>query len=292
MKRNILLISLILTLSCCEKITEYPSLDNFRITKILNFSNSNDLEPSGFVNLDYDEAGNLIKESLYSYPNTLYTYREYDYENNALIEKRIYDGQAGNLKPGSYIKYEYENNKLTRESLFLAGGYLKYTSHFEYIGNNLSNTYKISNELGIHHQYKYTFNDLDLLILEETFMYDQKLDGFIKYFYDENNRLSKSENYNNDGTLVQTKIKNYKGNNNLSSEEIITDSTGTITKKYQNIYDNMENLLETRIINGQEFNALFKKKYNGKLLVEHIQYAETWGYSEWYVTRYEYSKFK
>lgn len=292
MKRFVILFLLILTLGSCKKINDYPSPENYRLTKILNFSNSTDSEPYGFVNLKYDGNGNLINESLYDFPNTLYTYREYDYENNVLIEKRIYDGQVGDLKLGTYRKYEYDNNKLTKESLFLADGTLKYTTHYEYDGNKLLTTYKVDDELGIHHQYKYTYNDLDSVILEETFMYDQKLDGYIKYYYDAIDRLFKSENYNSDGTLIQTEIKNYNGSSILPSEEIYYDNSGTLTQKYQLLYDNLDNLTEIRLVNNIEFHTLFKKKYEGKLLVEHIQYAPTWGYSEWYVARYEYSKIK
>jgi hypothetical protein len=204
MKRSIVLFSIILAISSCEKTNDYPSLDNFRLTKILNFNNSTDLEPSGFVNLEYDESGNLIKESLYDFPNTLYTYREYDYENNVLTEKRIYDGQVGNLRLSTYRKYEYENKKLIKEELHSSDGSLKYTTHYEFVGDNLKTTYNENDELGIHHQYKYTYNDLNILILEERFMYDQQLEVITKYLYDNNNRITKSEIYDSIGTKIKT----------------------------------------------------------------------------------------
>jgi len=291
MKRNILLFSLILTLSCCEKINDYPSLDNFRLTNILNFSNSTDSEPVGFVNLEYDGNGNLIKESLYDFPNTLYTFREYDYKNNVLTEKRIYDGQVGNLKLGTYRKYEYENEKLVKEELYTADGTLKYTTHYQFIGDNLMTTYKENNELGIHHQYKYTYNDLNLLILEESFMYDQLLDGFTKYYYDNSKRLTKTEIYDSKGTKIQTEENNYEGSKNVPYEVLYYDTDGTLTQTRKLLYDNLDNCTETTFVDGQGgTHTFFKKKYNGKLLIEHIQYDPSWGFAEWYVTRYEYSK--
>jgi len=209
-----------------------------------------------------------------------------------LTEKRIYDGQVGSLKLGTYYKYEYENSKLAKEELFLRDGTLKRTEYYEYIGNNLVNTYKISDELGIHHQYKYTYNDLNLLILEESFMYDQKLEEFKKYFYDDINRLSRTEIFNFDGTLIQTEEQKYVSDSELPSEITYYDSDGKLSQQQQLIYDELGNLIETKIIDSQGTHTLFKKKYYGKLLIEYIRYAPTWGYSEWWVTHYEYTEIK
>jgi len=293
MKKTLKLLSLILIFNSCEKISDYPSLDNYRLIKILNYSNSTDSEPYGFVDLDYDKDGNLIKELMYDYPNTLYTYKVYDYENNILKEKRIFDGEVGNLKLGTYVKFEYENEKLIKEELFLANGTVKYTTHYEFNGDNLMTKYKVNDKLGIHHQYKYTYNDLNLLILEESFMYDQQLDGFKKYYYDNNKRLTRTEIFDSSGTLIQTEQKKYDGSKKVPSEELYFDSNGVINQTRKLLYDNLENLTEILFVDNQGGTHTFlKKKYNGKLLIEYIQYAPTWGFTEWYVTRYEYSKIK
>jgi hypothetical protein len=295
---NIKFLSLIVTLigllGCSKDEIEkiYPTLDNHRLTKILNYSSSTDKEPNTFVDLEYNEYGNLHKESLYDYPNTLFTFREYFYENNLLKEKRIYDGQVGNLQLGTYSKYEYENNKLIAVELFLSDGTLKYTEHYEYNGNNLVNTYKFNDELGIHHQFKYTYNDFDSVILEENYMYDQKLEGFTKYYYDDNLRLIKTEIFNFDETIIQTEEQKYVGASTTPIEELYYDSEGKLSQQRQLLYDNLGNLIETKIIDSQGTHTLFKKKYNGNLLIEHVQYIPSFGYSEWYVTRYEYSKIK
>ena len=143
MKRGIILISMILGLACCEKASINPlsdnelNTDNYRLVKILNYGSTSDSEPNTFVDIEYDSNGNLIKESLYDYPNTLFTYRKYYYENNLLKEKRVYDGQVGNLQLGTYRVYQYENSKLIKEELFLSDGTSKYTKHYEYDGDNL-----------------------------------------------------------------------------------------------------------------------------------------------------------
>lgn len=291
-KTLLLTISLACIFSCTRDETEelYSPLGNYRLTKILNYTSSTDKEPSTFVNLEYNGDGNLKKESIFDYPNTLFTYREYDYENNLLIEKRIYEGQVGNLKLGTYSKYYYENGKLIKEELHLADGALKLTEHYEYIGNNLVNNYKVSDNLGVHHQYKYTYSDFNLVILEENYMYDQKLEGFRRYFYDDNNRLTRTEIFNFDGKIIQKEEQKYVGTNMLPSEVFYYDSEGNLTQQRQILYDNFGNLTETKIIDSQGTHTLSKKKYSGKQLIEYISYAPTWGYSEWTVIRYEYSE--
>ena len=76
----------------------------------------------------------------------------------------------------------------------------------------------------------------------------------------------------------------------MPSEELYFDQNGTLTLTRQLLYDKYDNLVETIIIDGRGTNTLFKKKFDGKLLVEKITYAPTFGFVEWTVTRYEYSR--
>lgn len=297
MKSKILLFSILLVsmYSCSKDENDDLSYqpENYRLTKVLNYTSSSASEPYSYTELKYSENGNLQKESLYDYPRTLFTYRTYDYDsNNLLKEKQIYDGQVGNLSIGTYIKYEYENGKLIKEALYLANGTLKHTGHYEYEGKNLVNSYKVEDRLGIHHQFKYTYNDLNLKILEESFMYNQKLSGYTKYSYSDNSHLIKTEIFNPDATIAQTVEHMYLGNCTLPTEEKYYDAGGNLTQRRQLIYDDFENLTEIKLITDQGTNTLFRKKFKGKLLIEHIMYAPTWGYTEWSVTRYEYEKIK
>ena len=107
-----------------EEVVIPATSDQYRLMKVLNYSSSTDPEPYSFMDLEYDANGNVCKESLYDYPGTLFTYREYTYENNILKEKKNYDGAVGNLKLGTYIKYAYENENLVKEELFLSGDIL------------------------------------------------------------------------------------------------------------------------------------------------------------------------
>lgn len=292
MKRGTILISMILTLTCCEKGDINPLTDNYRLVKILNYGSTSDSEPYSFVDLEYDKNGNLIKESMYDYPNTLSIYKVYDYEDNLLKVKRIYDGQVGNLQLGTYREYEYENSKLIKEELFLSNGTSKYTKHYEFSGDNLVNNYKFNDKLGIHHQYKHKYNNDNLVILEETYMYDQQLSGFTKYYYDDKLRLTKTEIYHSDETIRQTQEQKYVGNSDLATEMLIYDSQGELSQQLELLYDDFGNHTEARIVDTQGTHALFKKTYNGELLIEHIEYAPKFYYISGYVTRYEYSEIK
>lgn len=288
----LLTVSLIGMFSCTKDESEdlFFQLENYRLIKVLNYSSSSDSEPSTFMDLKYSANGDVQRESLYDYPSTLFAFREFDYENNLLIEKRNFGGQVGNLSLGTYTEYEYEYGNLVKEELYLTNGTLKCTKFNEYENGNLVNTYKIDDKLGIHHQYKNSYNDLNVLILEEVFMYDEELSSFTKYSYDDNLRLIKTEIFNHEETITQTVEHKYSGDSTLPSEEVYFDANGNLTQHRQLIYDDFENLTETKIITDQGTNTLFKKKFNGKLLIEYIRYASTWGYTEWTVTRYEYEK--
>lgn len=296
MKWGVIWISVFLVLSACEKSDIYPyseeDPDRYRLIKISNFGNSADTEPSTFVDLEYDDHGNLIRESLYDFPNTLFTYKEYDYENNLLKEKRIYDGEVGSLRLGTYRIYTYDNSKLIKEELYLSNGTFRYSKHYEYDGSNLVNTYKFDDKLGIYHQYRYTYNSQDLVTLEERFMYDQQLDDYTKYQYDDRWRVSKTELFHPDHTIIQTREYIYTGSSTLPAEELYYDADGQLSQQWQFVYDDLWNLTETNKVTSNGIRPLSKKKYLGKLLIEQIQYAFNFGYSEWWVTRYEYEEIR
>lgn len=290
MRKTIFLSLIIVFLLSCEKNDVFPTYYNFRLTKILNYSNSTDSEPYGFVEYKYNADGNLIRESMFDYPNTLYTYKEHIYGNNLKIRTNIYDGQVGNLRLGTYRLFSYENEKLVLKELYLGNGTLKYKTIFEYEADSLVNTYKVSDKLGVHHQHKYTYDNYMRLVLEESFMYNQQLESSIKHYYDDNDRLIKSESYDRNGEKTSITKKKYIGSNKLPSEVVYLNNEGIQTSKTRLLYDNSDNLIEIIYIVNNESHTLLKRKYNGKLLIESIRYSPNWGFTEWTVTRYEYSK--
>lgn len=265
-----------------------PTTDNFKLTRILNYASSTAAHPYGTVEFSYDMNGNLIKESTINYPNTLTTYKVYEYSGNKMTKMKIYDGQVGNLTLGTYTNYFYTGNKLTREELFLSDGTPRYTTFYEFEGDRLVHTYKVDDNLGIHHQYKYTFDILNRLTREEVLMYNQELEEVIKHGYDNLNRQIKSEFYNHVGELTSYVKRKYHTTSKLPMEEKYYDSNGTLTQTRQFTYDNEGNLTEINVIGQGTSCRLFKRTYKGQLLTEEIRYHPSFGCSEWTVTRYEY----
>lgn len=292
MKRvTILIFATILTITGCDENEILPTIDNFRLTRILNYSSSTSSNPYGKVEFAYDNKGNLIKESMFDYPNTLFTYKEYEYDGKRMTKKRIYDGRVGDLRLGTYINYSYTYDKLTKEELFLFNGTLRYTKYYEFDEDRLINTYTVNDFLGVHHQFKYTFDNLNRLMLEEVFMYNQELSEFTKYFYDNSNRLIRSELYNHIGTIIFYVEKIYIGTSKSPSEELQFNYSGTLTQKRQLKYDACGNLTEINVDEQGTTCTLFKRKYNGELLTEEIKYLPSFGCTEWSFTRYEYAKY-
>ncbi|MBA4055411.1 MAG: hypothetical protein C0490_11915 [Marivirga sp.] len=83
----------------------------------------------------------------------------------------------------------------------------------------------IDDDLGIHHLFKYTFDPLNRLVLEESFMYNQELSSFTKYSYDDFNRFVKSEFYDHTKTMTSSTKKIYIGNGNLQIQNYILIQT-------------------------------------------------------------------
>ena len=214
-------------------------------------------------------------------------YKVYENTNNKKSREEVYDGEVGNLTLGAYTDYFYTNDKLTKEEFHSTKGTLNYSTIYQYDGDKLINTYKDGAGLGIHHQYKYTFDDKDRLILEQVFMYDRELSEFTKYIYDNNDRLIKTELYNHNSTLTSYVKNVYEGANDLPTKELHYDNNDSLTYTRELTYDKWGNLIEANY-NGTC--TIFKRKYNGRLLTEDIKFATTKGCEEWTVSRYEYVK--
>jgi hypothetical protein len=116
-------------------------------------------------------------------------------------------------------------------------------------------------------------------------MYDQALDSFTKYFYDNNDRLIKAERYDKDEVLTSYTEKVYYGIDHLPDEELSFDSYGQSIQRRELFYDTWGNLIGCTS-DGHSCGP--SKKYKGQLLIEEITYHPGFGGEEWAVTRYEY----
>ena len=283
-----LLVTLLPLAISCDETEIHPTMDNYRLSKILNYSSTTASLPYGFVTFEYDDRGNLIKKSMFDYPGTLFSYTLYEYShNNKLTREQSFGGQVGHLTLGGYVDYFYDNGNLTREEHYRADGTLIYIWRNKYEGNNLKETYKENDQLGVHHLFKYTYDDKNRLASESAFMYDQELENFSAYSYDEDDRLIKTHRFDRDSILLSRIEKIYHDSDIHPDEELSFSGDGELKSRILLEYDGWGN--EVGCTSDADAPcSLFTKRYNGKLLLEEIMYHPGFACAEWWVNRYEY----
>ena len=306
MKTNILthtavLLILIGSFSSCDK--EYSSVytdsENFRLTKILHYSNSTSREPARGVEYKYDKVGNMIKESFYDYQPTtiLWTYKEYEYSGGKKVKMTIFDRVSGNLRLGQYVDYIYVDDRLVKEETYIGfDGTFYDAMNYEYDERgNLVRQYRYEPEYGITLDYIYVYDQQNRLILEENTVFGIANLKYINYTYDDSGRKTKMEYYFENWDLYRGVEMSYKGMRKSPETEIHYDNNGIQTRKIQYVYDKSGNPTESLYYDENEKYigkvqtlydkwgnqtetisidgcSLFKRKYNGKLLIEEIHY--------------------
>jgi len=276
----------------CEKEDNNP--ENFRLLKVFNYASSTSANPTDGVEYTYDETGNMVKESFYSYrPTTaLYMYFEYEYSGNKKMNMKLFRESSGTFRLNWRIDYFYEGDHLFKEEHREADGFLSISTYYEYKDGNLIREYSDKAGYGISDEIKYTYDHLNRLILEENTTSDVDDYKYIKYIYDSLGRKIKLEYYNMNWELIRYVEKVYGGRSKLPVKDLHYNKDGTQTLQYQHFYDHLGNLTET-IYNNEC--SLFKRKYNRGLLIEEIRYldpSKKRGCLEDVMLRYEYEKLK
>lgn len=273
---------------------------NVRLVKILNYSNSSASKLTGEVLYNYDEAGNLINESYFDEWNgTMIPVMclEYEYSGNNKIKESVFNCSNGQVL-SSYTEYLYEGCQLVKEKIYR--GYdssLLNSTTYEYDerGNLIRKRYASHHRIETSNEHKYVYDDQNRLILEETpeIGVSEYYHKYLKHIYDNSGKEVKLEYYNVNEELIRYAEISYNGASKLE-KELYYDKNGTRTVKYQHFYDEWENLIET-VINDEC--SKFKRKYNGKLLIEEIHYWwHEYGYfgtgqmPESGMSRYEYEE--
>ena len=284
---GIIVISLILivSFSSCNKedFTEF-NYENYRLVKIMAYTSSTAPEPWRWIEYTYDKAGNMVKESNYQIAYmpepTLSSYTEYEYSGNKKVKENVYDGQVGNLKFSAYTNYYYVGDNLIREEYYWVGSSpLRSSKHYEYDERgNLVRRYSYEPDRGIFHDYYYSYDDQNRLILDSDY----------RYTYDDRGRLIKRE-FLTDNGLYDYIEEIYNGTSKSPEKTVYYDRDGNIALEYQHFYDEWGNLVET--LSGDCLS--FKRKYIQGLLIEEIDYYYYYpfeGYSEGGVARYVYER--
>jgi len=287
-KRVAILLIMAGSFSSCER--EEISPDKFRLVKTLYYNKSTSATPTDGIEYSYDMSGNMVKESYVKYnPTSLYMYREYEYSGKKKIKMKFYSEENGKFIMGKYIDFFYDSNdQLIREDICNSSGIFLSSMNYEYSGKNMIREYFFEPDYGISEEVKYTFDSKNRLIKEEFATVNVKDVKYIKHIYDNNDRKIKIEYSNLNGDLIRSVEIIYNGRSKLPVQDLHYDSNGNQTAQYQHNYDRKGNLIETRFVDGC---SLFKRKYDGGLLIEEILYSgKEKNCTEDEMKRYEYEK--
>ncbi len=304
-KLLLLLIIGIIFFSCENRVDDLPGADDhtsnydkFKVSKVSMYSNSSGSKLTGESVYDYDDAGNLITETnSIAWNSNMYVQStvEYEYSDNKKAKETHYfrnEIPGGELNLNRYVNYFYNGELLTKiENHYGFDSSLDYSQHFEYDERgNLISEYCYNPSDGIYRHKKYVYDNQNRLI-EELANYVGEFYPYLKNIYDNKGRLIKVEYLEYDG-LSQYKVNTYYTGTNLLGASFIFDKNDNQIRKLRYYYDDLGNLTE-EVINDEC--SVFKRKYNGKLLIEEITYwAHEYGYHgtgqmpENGMSRYEY----
>ena len=302
LKFKMLLLILAVSFSSCDNENNLMPGDpeKVKLLKVLKYSNSSASKLTAETVYAYDKAGNMVKESFYDCNSApiLERYYEYEYSGKKKTKTRIFDGVAGNPTLGSYYEYKYEGDHLVKEEVYCGRGCygsLISSIHYDYDerGNLVKEDHYDHRYYGLLTSLKYVYDNQNKLVT--VLSSDGVLDFFPhkKYIYDSDGREIKLEYYEYEGFNGHVETF-YNGTSKLPEKELHYDKDGNQTKKYQHHYDRFGNLTET-VINDEC--SMFKRKYNGKWLIEEILYW-WWEYGyfgtgqmpESGMSRYEYKE--
>jgi len=291
MKKLLPLISMIVTFilfSGCIKEKTGPRKELKLFRKYL-YSSPASKTPQIYTEYEYDSEGNNTFEYVYDYPEMLIVYREFEYQNGRKVREKVYDGVSDNLTLSTIYSYYYtSSNMLSKEDLHRVDGSLIYSTFYEYNQNNsLINTYKINDQLGIHHQYKRTYDNLERLILEETFMYNQVLEGFTEFFYDSRNRVVMEKRFNHKRELDRITKRIYEGVNIRPVKVEILNNIGEKMIEQEFEYDILGNEISC-ISNGCK---LFHRVFLGSNIMQETRNSPNFGCTVSGHIKYEYRTF-
>ena len=277
-------------------IFEPYETQNVRLAKVVKYSNSTASKITGEIIYTYNEAGNLHRVSYFDEWNGTMVciyFIEYEYSGNKKVKESYFD--CDKSYPYSVVEYFYKGDLLVKE---VHGDYPTFYEYDErgnlvkkyWYGTSPMNNTPDPNTI---YEHKYTYDDNNKLILEETSVLDVSdyYHEYLKYIYDNYGREKKLEYYDVDNVLIGYTEKYYKGTSIL---EFCYDKNGKQTAKYQHFYDKWGNLTET-VINDEC--SMFKRKYDGGLLIETIHYW-AFEYGHWGtgqmpesgMSRYEYEE--
>ncbi|MDR2533194.1 MAG: hypothetical protein LBC81_00185 [Tannerellaceae bacterium] len=257
----------------------------FKLVKRLEYGKSTADSSNNGIKYYYNNSGNLVKEEIYSHYDRYQSFPLFTYEysdDNKVVKRATYMGEEGNYTEAQYDAYTYEGRRLVRQETFRGNPY--YIT-YEYKGNTVLKRFFSPDPTGSMNEnlLKYTYNDQGKISLFETSTtYPNDL-KYRKWIYDDQGREIKIEDYNVDWTLRTYTVNSYEGNTIV--EQKIYDGNDQLLSKITYRLDQWGNQIE-KILN--DAHTVFKRKYEGQLFLEAINYSSEWGYVESGMIRLEY----
>ena len=154
---------------------------------------SNEKKETIFKNeYEYDEAGNMIKETNYDENGKLSGWSQYEYDGENLLKESKYHGE-GDLYSEEKYEYDSKNNLIKEIGNYYYNGHVKMVYECEY--DEKSN------------------------IIKKVYHYNDKLDSITEYKYDEYGNLIKVESFDENGQLTYWYEYTWKKINNKGAFE-------------------------------------------------------------------------
>lgn len=272
------------------QVEQTPVPDGFRLVKRSTYEHSTDTSPAYLIEYEYDEAGNLVKESSYTdmpYGKRLVEYFIYTYDDNHLLQQKNNWFTGHRLPDGDYANYYYTDGRLTKEEKLFPSGH---SLNYEYDGTNLVRCYLFDSapDYGIREDSRYTYDDQNRRILEES-LFNAK-----KWLYNEDGQITRTEYYDQEMVLQGYVAWRYDGR--VLSAFVHCNQVGEPFLTCTHRHDRWGNITETSIDATHSF---YKRTYKGQLLMEQTIYdtgvfLEGASYDLWrpLTLRYEYEEIK
>lgn len=291
---------ILLELKPSSKVKKYLNRFEFKIVKVLD-------EKNNVVELyEYDENGNLILEKkVYEYflwhsNSEEYEAHVYSYDENNNLIRDVYtkksDVSGSSIVEDSRFSYDEKGNCIQKYSSLNDYSYFKtYYYSYDDRGQLIKEICYMDDE--INSETTYDYDKYGKLLVEKCYtsgMYD--MDYILKYIYNANNKLVKTEKIYCDINFSETIIDEYlydeRDNLILKSEGRYASYQGReITYKY----DDKNNCIEENDDYGNGYDVINCKyrydNYGNKVSTSRMEYSELGGTIEYHTLTCEYNIF-
>ena len=210
-------------------------IDNYSIKNDIEYNDNGFMTKNASVNKDgsvtswteweYNEAGELIRETYYK-DETVFYWTEWEYNEAGVLLKEIDYNDNGEVT--TYSIYDDDGNLIEtrREGVF---GYYNYINKvYDLMGNCIeeinSELVIETNEKTFESKYIRRYDSNGNMINEELYVGDEnRLSSKIEYEYDGNENLAKKMSYDEDGSLRFVYSYHYDNAGNIIKEEVCDD---------------------------------------------------------------------